>query len=440
MKLKRFQHANQMFTAQMESELASYLTHCSLMNHGLTPLETRQITFAFAVANKVTVPLNWEKKKEASRDWFTRFVSRNQTISIRSPEATSQSRASGFNAPVVAKFYESLNEVLTKNSLPPHKIWNGDESGIPTVIKPPKVISVKGLKKVQQTVSNKRGVNTTMLAFVSASGTSIPPVYIFPRKKLLASMGKEGPTGCLAIAHPSGWINAESFLRSLQHFVEYTGCPITNKHILLLDNHSSHLDYSVVSYARETGIIMLTFPPHCSHRLQPLDVSVFGPFKAALKASFNAWLNNHPGERISIHEVAGLSRKPYMETFKAVNICSGFRKAGIFPYNPELFTAKDFLPSYATDINPVPVPSVPIPPVPTPPIPTPSVSIPPIPTPVPTLPIATPPVPVPSLPTPAAAEPIPVTSESQPFIPPSVLRPYLKVSMDSVNTSKKNSW
>ena len=94
---------------------------------------------------------------------------------------------------------------------------------------------------------------------------------------------------------------------------------------------------------------MLTFPPHCSHRLQPLDVSVFGPFKAALKASFNAWLSKHPGERISIHEVAGLSRKPYMETFKAANICSGFRKAGIFPYNPDIFTAQDFLPSYATD-------------------------------------------------------------------------------------------
>ena len=264
MRLKRFQHARQILTTHMESELASYLTHCSLMNHGLTPLETRQLAFSFAIANKVSVPINWEQKKEASRDWFTAFVGRNQAISIRSPEATSQSRASGFNAPVVAKFFENLNEVLTKNNLPPHKIWNGDESGIPTVLKPPKVLAVKGLKQVQQTVSNERGVNTTMLAFVSASGTSIPPVYIFPRKKLLASMGKEGPTGCLAIAHSSGWINAETFLRSLQHFVEYTSCSITNKHTFTVyslqspglqrrklctrkGNHNAHISTSLFS-------------------------------------------------------------------------------------------------------------------------------------------------------------------------------------------------
>jgi len=37
--------------------------------------------------------------------------------------------------------------------------------------------------KVQQTVSAEHGVNVTMLAFVNAVGATIPPVFVFPRKK-----------------------------------------------------------------------------------------------------------------------------------------------------------------------------------------------------------------------------------------------------------------
>ena len=71
------------------------------------------------------------------------------------------------------------------------RIWNLDKTGIPTVLPP-----TKGLKQVQQVISHERGVNTIMLAFVSAGGTPNPPVYIFPRKKYLASMARGGPAGC----------------------------------------------------------------------------------------------------------------------------------------------------------------------------------------------------------------------------------------------------
>jgi hypothetical protein len=75
-----------------------------------------------------------------------------------------------------------------------------------------------------------------------------------------------------------------------------------------MDNHQSHIDYKVVKFAKDNGIVLLTFPPHCSHALQPLDVTVFGPFKAGLKHSHNYWIQSHPGSRISIKEIASLCR------------------------------------------------------------------------------------------------------------------------------------
>ena len=51
--------------------------------------------------------------------------------------------------------------------------------------------------------------------------------------------------------------------------------------LLILDNHSTHVDVDVVIKARELDIIMVALPPHTSHLYQPLDVGVFSSLKHA---------------------------------------------------------------------------------------------------------------------------------------------------------------
>ena len=50
-----------------------------------------------------------------------------------------------------------------------------------------------------------------------------------------------------------------------------------NPVLLFLDNHESHV--WVECSAKQNIVIMLSFPLHCSHKLQPLDRSVYGPLK-----------------------------------------------------------------------------------------------------------------------------------------------------------------
>lgn len=94
---------------------------------------------------------------------------------------------------------------------------------------------------------------------------------------------------------------------------------------------------------------MLSFPPHCSHKLQPLDVSVFGPFKKYSAAAQDAWLRNNPGKTLTIYDIPKIvaDSLPFAQT--SVNIVNGFRKAGIFPYNANIFSEHDFMPSFVTD-------------------------------------------------------------------------------------------
>jgi hypothetical protein len=43
---------------------------------------------------------------------------------------------------------------------------------------------------------------------------------------------------------------------------------------LHLDNSQSHLSVKVLDLVKEIFIVLLSFPPHTSHKLQPLDRSV----------------------------------------------------------------------------------------------------------------------------------------------------------------------
>ena len=148
LKVKRPQHSTQILPASFESDLADYLKDCSLVNHGLSTKETREIAYSFAVTNNIKVPNNWKKRESATKDWCSGFIKRNKTISIRKPEATSQARAAGFNKPVVMKFYDNLASLMAIHKFEAHDIWNLDETNDPTVNQPPKVIATKGTKQV----------------------------------------------------------------------------------------------------------------------------------------------------------------------------------------------------------------------------------------------------------------------------------------------------
>lgn len=107
----------------------------------------------------------------------------------------------------------------------------------------------------------------------------IPPMYIFPRVNYKDYFIKGGPPGCVGTLNKSGWIQGSEFLKFIVHFTNHVH-PTTEKYVqILLDNHESHLHLLVVNYCRANGILLLTFLPHCSHKLQPLDRSVYNIYQ-----------------------------------------------------------------------------------------------------------------------------------------------------------------
>lgn len=83
------------------------------------------------------------------------------------------------------------------------------------------------------------------------------------------------------------------------------------KVLLLLDNHPSHITISALDYCKENGIVILSFPPHCSHKLQPVDRLVNGPLKKAVNSACDAWMRSHPGSTMTIYDIPSIVAKAY---------------------------------------------------------------------------------------------------------------------------------
>lgn len=320
-----YRSPQQVFSTDQERVLQNYIIRSANIYFGLSPKDVRVLAYDCALEFGVKMPDQWSREKCAGPDWFSSFLKRNPSLSIRTPEATSLSRATSFNKANVNRFFTQLKTVIERDCIKPYDIWNVDETGVTTVQKPSSIVGPKGVKQIGALTSGERGTLVTMCAAVSATGNTIPPMFVFPRVKFYDHFIRDGPMGCIGASHPSGWMTSENFLLFIQHFAKIAKPTQERKVLLLLDNHHSHIGLDIIKFARENGIVMLSFPPHCSHKLQPLDRSVFGPFKRYIASLQDTWMRSNPAKTMSIYDLPGISRDAWPRAATHANITNGFK-------------------------------------------------------------------------------------------------------------------
>ncbi|KYG42003.1 hypothetical protein M433DRAFT_158411 [Acidomyces richmondensis BFW] len=67
-----------------------------------------------------------------------------------------------------------------------------------------------------------------------------------------------------------------------------------------MDGHSSHITADFIAFYIDNAIDILILPLHCSHTLQPLNVSVFSPLKKALAAETDKLTRLDPGRTLRV--------------------------------------------------------------------------------------------------------------------------------------------
>ncbi|KYM99017.1 hypothetical protein ALC62_10252 [Cyphomyrmex costatus] len=266
-------------------------------------------------------------------------MARHPQLTLRTPQMTSFNRIKAFSKENVEHFFGNFLEILNKTSFNGMSIYNMDETGFSTVpTKAGLVISLKGVRRVGQAAAAERGSMITMALAVNAAGNSIPPFFLFPRKRMQATFMENSSPGSVGFANESGWMQQAEFVLFMQHFINHSKSSVELPVILFLDNHASHLSIEAIDLAVANGVHMLSFPPHCSHRMQPLDISVFGPLKSYYASQCKAWQKNNANRILEIRHIPKLVCDSLDLALTPKNIKSGFAATGIWPFNPDIFT------------------------------------------------------------------------------------------------------
>lgn len=178
---------------------------------------------------------------------------------------------------------------------------------------------------------------------MSATGVYVPPMLIFPRVRMKDELKIGAPAGTLFRAHPSGWMQTELFVDWFEHFLLHTKPSSCNPVLLILDGHVSHTkNLKLIELARENCVTIVSLPPHCTHRLQPLDVSFMGPLKSYYSKAIEKFHRDTKGQPVKQTNISALFADAYGKAAQIATAENGFRATGLWPLNPSVFSDEDF--------------------------------------------------------------------------------------------------
>ena len=185
--------------------------------------------------------------------------------------------------------------------------------------------------------------NISLLACICADNTALTPAIIYQadsqdlQDTWLAEFDHTSERAAFA-ASRKGWTSNQLGLAWLHNVFEpETRSKAGGRHRLLIaDGHSSHLNLQFIEACDRLGIILVILPAHSTHRLQPLDVGIFGPLASAYSREHNNWFSKNEGfTHFGKRHFWPLFRNAWSSAVTSSNISSAFRATGIFPYNPE---------------------------------------------------------------------------------------------------------
>ena len=105
------------------------------------------------------------------------------------------------------------------------------------------------------------------------------------------------------------------------------------------------MSLNIIDICKNNGINILTIPLHTSHRMQPLDVAVYGPFKRFYNTALDEWMRSNADKACAIYDIPGVVKTAFGSAFSLTNISAGFSSTGIFPFSRCIFKDEDFAPS-----------------------------------------------------------------------------------------------
>jgi hypothetical protein len=236
------------------------------------------------------------------------------------------------------QYFAVLKKKIIQYNIQPHNCYNMDEMGfLIGHLQKVKSIFPKALMKTQKLLgTGQDGARhwITLMATICADGSSLPPALIYEAVSgnlqdtwLQDYRPEEQP--CWFASSPNGWTSDELGLSWLQSHSD----PQTSEKarrdwgLLILDGHGSHCTLDFLEWCHKRRILVAIYPPHSTHRLQPLDVSLFNPLATYYSQALDAHTRQSLGlSSVSKRDFFTIFYPAFDKAFSEENIRSGWCK------------------------------------------------------------------------------------------------------------------
>jgi hypothetical protein len=271
-------------------------------------------------------------------------IAHELNLRVKAPELLETKRFEyGTTTLITRWFAQMLPEVQQMNEAA--LIFNFDETMLHCVSRGKVIVS--GDKKTFRRRA-PMGPHMTLGLCVSPTGIHPPPLIILPAIESVTTFAYFESIKLVKICNSqSGWMTSEVFTQWALVFCDWLRLhrltlPENTRSqtaLIYIDNCRSHCSRDALNIFRENNVKVITFPPHVTHILQPIDVSCVRAFKTQLVKE-SKYFEKHGEEFVMSHSQAERRRVQLvlgaLSSIGACNlrVCSnGFRKAGLYPFN-----------------------------------------------------------------------------------------------------------
>lgn len=278
------------------------------------------------------------KDNRPGKKWITLFLKRHPEITERHAENINKARAAVTPERIKGWFSyvtdylieEDAFDILDDSS----RIFNADESGFQPCPKTGKILGPKGFKNLYNIAPGNEKESITVMATFSASGAIIPPMIVYPLRRIPAIVSNSLNPDWGIGRSESGWMTTGLYFEYIANifYPWLVRNSIKMPVVLFIDGHRSHLSFEVSEFCKKVGIHHIALPPNATHIMQPADVSVFRPLKAGWRNVVNKWNKANPGKVVKRDVFGQLLEVAY--GFLSTDIIkNGFKRSGLFPFD-----------------------------------------------------------------------------------------------------------
>jgi DDE superfamily endonuclease len=185
----------------------------------------------------------------------------------------------------VTHWFEVIREVLEVPEVLRENVYNMDETGIMLCM----IGSVKVLVG-KDDLRNYRGagvkrVMVTAIECISMDGRCLSPLIIWPASTHRSNWTIHPTPGWHYACSESGYTDSKISLEWLTRVFDpqTEGRAGQKPRVLVCDGFGTHETLEIPQFCLENNIRLCRLPSHTSHKIQPCDIGVFGPLKAAYR-------------------------------------------------------------------------------------------------------------------------------------------------------------